>query len=84
MKNKLEAYVDFPIDGLDLSSYISYKNGETTYRYMLYAISNHYGGMGGGHYTAYVHVSQNTFIIYLSQHRSTCYIYIYLPSLKKH
>uniref|UniRef100_A0A1J3EWG4 Ubiquitin carboxyl-terminal hydrolase n=1 Tax=Noccaea caerulescens TaxID=107243 RepID=A0A1J3EWG4_NOCCA len=55
MKNKLEAYVDFPIDGLDLSSYISYKNGETTYRYMLYAISNHYGGMGGGHYTAYVH-----------------------------
>ncbi|KAJ4873543.1 ubiquitin-specific protease 8 [Raphanus sativus] len=55
MKNKLEAFVDFPIDGLDLSSYISYKNGQTTYRYMLYAISNHYGGMGGGHYTAYVH-----------------------------
>ncbi|WZY80903.1 hypothetical protein YC2023_027287 [Brassica napus] len=43
MKNKLEAFVDFPIDGLDLSSYISYKNGQTTYRYMLYAISNHYG-----------------------------------------
>ncbi|KAF2611446.1 hypothetical protein F2Q70_00007724 [Brassica cretica] len=55
MKNKLEAFVDFPIDGFDLSSYISYKNGQTTYRYMLYAISNHYGGMGGGHYTAYVH-----------------------------
>ncbi|CDY16616.1 BnaC09g36570D [Brassica napus] len=55
MKNKLEAYVDFPIDGLDLSSYISYTNGQTTYRYMLYAISNHYGSMGGGHYTAYVH-----------------------------
>ncbi|XP_048608097.1 ubiquitin carboxyl-terminal hydrolase 8-like [Brassica napus] len=55
MKNKLEAFVDFPIDGFDLSSYISYKNGQTTYHYMLYAISNHYGGMGGGHYTAYVH-----------------------------
>ncbi|OAO95644.1 UBP8 [Arabidopsis thaliana] len=55
MKNKLEAYVDFPLDNLDLSSYISYKNGQTTYRYMLYAISNHYGSMGGGHYTAYVH-----------------------------
>ncbi|KAG2240847.1 hypothetical protein Bca52824_097044 [Brassica carinata] len=55
MKNKLEAYVDFPIDGLDLSTYISYTNGQTTYRYMLYAISNHYGSMGGGHYTAYVH-----------------------------
>lgn len=60
MKNKLEAFVDFPIDGLDLSSYISYKNGQTTYRYMLYAISNHYGGMGGGHYTAYVHVSDKS------------------------
>jgi ubiquitin carboxyl-terminal hydrolase 4/11/15 len=22
-------------------------------RYELYAVSNHYGGMGGGHYTAY-------------------------------
>ncbi|CAN8252528.1 unnamed protein product [Cochlearia groenlandica] len=55
MKNKLEAYVDFPLDDLDLSTYISYKNGQTTYRYMLYAISNHYGSMGGGHYTAYVH-----------------------------
>ena len=52
--------MDFPIDGLDLSSYISYKNGQTTYRYMLYAISNHYGGMGGGHYTAYVHVSDKS------------------------
>lgn len=63
MKNKLEAYVDFPLDDLDLSSYISYKNGHTTYRYMLYAISNHYGSMGGGHYTAYVHVSEKTFHI---------------------
>ncbi|XP_010535731.1 PREDICTED: ubiquitin carboxyl-terminal hydrolase 8 isoform X2 [Tarenaya hassleriana] len=55
MKNKLETYVDFPIGDLDLSSYISHKNGQTAYRYMLYAISNHYGSMGGGHYTAFVH-----------------------------
>ncbi|KAJ4835929.1 Ubiquitin carboxyl-terminal hydrolase 8 [Turnera subulata] len=55
MKNKLETYVDFPIDDLDLSSYISYKNGKTSHRYMLYAISNHYGSMGGGHYTAFIH-----------------------------
>uniref|UniRef100_A0A7N0V0Y7 Ubiquitin carboxyl-terminal hydrolase n=1 Tax=Kalanchoe fedtschenkoi TaxID=63787 RepID=A0A7N0V0Y7_KALFE len=54
-KNKLETYVDFPIDNLDLSSHIAYKNGGISTRYMLYAISNHYGSMGGGHYTAHVH-----------------------------
>lgn len=55
LKNKLETYVDFPIHDLDLSSYISYQNGDSSYRYMLYAISNHYGSMGGGHYTAFIH-----------------------------
>ncbi|CAK7332065.1 unnamed protein product [Dovyalis caffra] len=54
-KNKLETYVDFPIDDLDLSTYLSYKNGQLSHRYMLYAISNHYGSMGGGHYTAFIH-----------------------------
>ncbi|KAL1324944.1 hypothetical protein HN51_035045 [Arachis hypogaea] len=54
MKNKLETYVDFPVDNLDLSAYISHRNGKS-YQYMLYAISNHYGSMGGGHYTAFVH-----------------------------
>ncbi|XP_061344723.1 ubiquitin carboxyl-terminal hydrolase 8-like [Gastrolobium bilobum] len=54
LKNKLETYVDFPIDNLDLSAYIAHGN-DKYHRYMLYAISNHYGSMGGGHYTAYVH-----------------------------
>lgn len=57
LKNKLETYVDFPTHDLDLSSYLAYKDGKSSYRYMLYAISNHYGSMGGGHYTAFVHVS---------------------------
>ncbi|KAL5574572.1 hypothetical protein UlMin_016271 [Ulmus minor] len=54
-KNKLETYVDFPVDNLDLSTYIAYKNGQLCNSYMLYAVSNHYGSMGGGHYTAFVH-----------------------------
>ncbi|KAL5808588.1 hypothetical protein ACOSQ3_029279 [Xanthoceras sorbifolium] len=54
LKNKLETYVDFPVDELDLSKYISHKNSQVSNRYMLYAISNHYGVMGGGHYTAFV------------------------------
>ncbi|XP_021892460.1 ubiquitin carboxyl-terminal hydrolase 8-like isoform X2 [Carica papaya] len=53
-KNKLETFVDFPVDDLDLSGYITHKNRQSSNHYMLYAMSNHYGGMGGGHYTASV------------------------------
>jgi ubiquitin C-terminal hydrolase len=56
-KNKLETCVDFPIHDLDLSKYISHRRQQIPHNYRLYAISNHYGGMGGGHYTAYVYVS---------------------------
>uniref|UniRef100_A0A5B6Z6K9 ubiquitinyl hydrolase 1 n=2 Tax=Davidia involucrata TaxID=16924 RepID=A0A5B6Z6K9_DAVIN len=55
LKNKLETYVDFPVHNLDLSTYITHKNGQSSNCYMLYAVSNHYGSMGGGHYTAFVH-----------------------------
>lgn len=61
LKNKLETYVDFPVDNLDLSAYITHGNGES-YNYTLYAVSNHYGSMGGGHYTAFVHVSTVYFL----------------------
>ncbi|XP_062171940.1 ubiquitin carboxyl-terminal hydrolase 8 isoform X3 [Alnus glutinosa] len=54
-KNKLETYVDFPIDNFELSPYIAQRNGQSCNSYMLYALSNHYGSMGGGHYTAFVH-----------------------------
>ncbi|GFQ03504.1 ubiquitin carboxyl-terminal hydrolase 8 [Phtheirospermum japonicum] len=52
-KNKLETHVDFPIDEFDLSNYVIQKNNTVCSRYKLYAVSNHYGGMGGGHYTAF-------------------------------
>ncbi|CAH2035036.1 unnamed protein product [Thlaspi arvense] len=51
-KNKIDTFVDFPIHDLDLSKYVMNKDGQS-YLYELYAISNHYGGLGGGHYTAY-------------------------------
>ncbi|KAL9238667.1 hypothetical protein vseg_013060 [Gypsophila vaccaria] len=54
-KNKLGTYVDFPTDDLDLTMYIATKNAQAPCRYVLYAISNHYGSLGGGHYTAFVH-----------------------------
>ncbi|KAI3693730.1 hypothetical protein L1987_76682 [Smallanthus sonchifolius] len=54
LKNKLDTFVSFPIDDLDLSKYVKNKDpsgGSSVYE--LYAISNHYGGLGGGHYSAY-------------------------------
>ncbi|KAK4785877.1 hypothetical protein SAY86_002566 [Trapa natans] len=54
-KNKLETFVDFPIDDLDVSAYRASRNIHGSSRYTLYAISNHYGSLGGGHYTAFVH-----------------------------
>ncbi|GAV75105.1 UCH domain-containing protein/DUSP domain-containing protein [Cephalotus follicularis] len=53
LKNKLDTFVNFPIHDLDLTKYLKgYKDGRS-HVYELYAISNHYGGLGGGHYTAY-------------------------------
>ncbi|XP_011070400.1 ubiquitin carboxyl-terminal hydrolase 10 [Sesamum indicum] len=54
LKNKLDTFVNFPIHDLDLSKYVKSKDAsEGSHVYELYAISNHYGGLGGGHYSAY-------------------------------
>ncbi|KAL7111065.1 hypothetical protein ACP275_05G064500 [Erythranthe tilingii] len=54
LKNKLDTYVDFPVENLDISKYVKSKDAsEGSHVYELYAISNHYGGLGGGHYSAY-------------------------------
>jgi ubiquitin C-terminal hydrolase len=47
----LDTFVDFPMDDLDLEpSSAGPKDGNG--KYELFAVSNHFGGMGGGHYTA--------------------------------
>ncbi|XP_068634553.1 ubiquitin carboxyl-terminal hydrolase 8-like isoform X6 [Aristolochia californica] len=56
-KNKLETFVDFPIHDLDLSKYIAHRSEEFPNPYVLYAVSNHYGSMGSGHYTAFAYVT---------------------------
>ncbi|KAI3823380.1 hypothetical protein L1987_04815 [Smallanthus sonchifolius] len=53
LKDKLETFVDFPIVDFDLSNYTVHKDCQSSIHYKLYAVSNHYGGMGGGHYTAF-------------------------------
>lgn len=50
---KNQIYVNFPLDELDLSPYvIGYKR--ESYKYELYGVCNHSGGVMGGHYTSYV------------------------------
>lgn len=47
-RDKIDLLVDFPVHGLDMSKYIINKShGPAVYD--LVAVSNHYGGMGGGH-----------------------------------
>ncbi|KAL1556425.1 ubiquitinyl hydrolase 1 [Salvia divinorum] len=54
LKIKLDTTVDFPIHNLDVCKYVKSKNASAgSHMYELYAISNHYGGLGGGHYSAY-------------------------------
>ena len=50
---KNQIYVTFPLDDLDLSEYvIGYKKDK--FKYELYGVCNHSGGVMGGHYTSYV------------------------------
>ena len=57
-KDKLEQTVVFPLTDLDLSDYILSNRDENgkvmkEIKYELYAVSNHFGGMGFGNYTAF-------------------------------
>uniref|UniRef100_A0A8C6TYV1 Ubiquitin carboxyl-terminal hydrolase n=1 Tax=Neogobius melanostomus TaxID=47308 RepID=A0A8C6TYV1_9GOBI len=51
-KQKLQTSVDFPLDSLDLCQYMIGPK-QNLKKYSLYGVSNHYGGLDGGHYTAY-------------------------------
>lgn len=51
-KQKLQTSVDFPLDSLDLCQYVIGPK-QNLKKYSLYGVSNHYGGLDGGHYTAY-------------------------------
>ncbi|XP_060805897.1 ubiquitin carboxyl-terminal hydrolase 8-like isoform X2 [Amyelois transitella] len=48
---KKQTYIDFPLDELDMRQFSLHCPSNHVYN--LYAVSNHYGSMEGGHYTAY-------------------------------
>ncbi|KAI8082722.1 uncharacterized protein BX664DRAFT_338921 [Halteromyces radiatus] len=59
LRDKIDAFIDFPMEELDMTDRVlGVKNvdsiaKEDRFIYDLYAVDNHFGGMGGGHYTAY-------------------------------
>jgi len=58
---KLNSLIDFPLQNLDLSKYVSGYNS-SSYKYDLYGVCNHSGGVMGGHYTAFVKHIDNKWI----------------------
>eukprot|EP00644_Phytophthora_capsici_P009076 jgi/Phyca11/541366/estExt2_Genewise1Plus.C_PHYCAscaffold_60597 len=51
-RDKISTLVDFPIEDLDLSPFLIGPGNGSEPVYDLYAVSEHWGGLGGGHYTA--------------------------------
>eukprot|EP00163_Fabomonas_tropica_P009185 TRINITY_DN18993_c0_g1_i1.p1 TRINITY_DN18993_c0_g1~~TRINITY_DN18993_c0_g1_i1.p1 ORF type:complete len:619 (+),score=165.25 TRINITY_DN18993_c0_g1_i1:63-1859(+) len=54
-RNKIDTLVDFPLNDLDLSEFLKHPLSpeDPAPVYDCVAVSNHFGGLGGGHYTAY-------------------------------
>ncbi|KAF8466708.1 hypothetical protein BDZ91DRAFT_657727, partial [Kalaharituber pfeilii] len=52
-RDKIDVLIDFPVEGLDLTDRVGKQNDGKELIYDLFAVDNHYGGLGGGHYTAY-------------------------------
>ena len=53
-RSKLDTLVKFPLENLDLNGRVEGPEDGKSLEYDLFAIDNHLGGLGGGHYTAYI------------------------------
>ncbi|PSN47889.1 Ubiquitin carboxyl-terminal hydrolase 15 [Blattella germanica] len=51
-REKVDTTVHYPVRGLDMSEYVIGENKRDAV-YDLIGVCNHYGGLGGGHYTAF-------------------------------
>jgi ubiquitin carboxyl-terminal hydrolase 8 len=66
-REKLNSHINFPLENLDLSGYVQGYNA-SKYKYNLYGICNHSGGVMGGHYTAFVKHIDNKWIHFNDTH----------------
>jgi ubiquitin C-terminal hydrolase len=62
-ETKLNDFIEFPLDHLDLSKYVSGYN-TSTYVYELFGVCNHIGSVMGGHYTAFARNANNEWVHY--------------------
>jgi ubiquitin carboxyl-terminal hydrolase 4/11/15 len=58
-RERIDDVVKFPITDFDISKFVDEPH-TSTMKYDLFAVSNHYGTMGGGHYTAFVRKRNDT------------------------
>jgi len=59
-RDKIDTLIDFPLTDLDLRGVVKHSNWDHEPIYDCYAVSNHFGGLGGGHYTAYARGDDGT------------------------
>ncbi|KAI6649306.1 Ubiquitin carboxyl-terminal hydrolase 4 isoform X2 [Oopsacas minuta] len=57
-RDKLDSLIHYPLE-LDMTEYTLSK-AQVSLQYELYGVSNHFGGLGGGHYTAYAKQKNNS------------------------
>ncbi|KAL7720553.1 Ubiquitin carboxyl-terminal hydrolase [Entamoeba marina] len=58
-RDKISTLVEFPINNLDMRNYVRQYDPNHPPIYNLYAVSNHSGSLGGGHYVASARVHTN-------------------------
>ena len=59
---KLQNKVNFPIYDLHMRDQVACPQPDTCYDYDLFGVVNHFGTLGGGHYTSYVKNNENWFL----------------------
>ena len=70
-RDKISAFIDFPLEDLDLTEHtMHFEEGQKPV-YDCFAVSNHYGGLGGGHYTAYAQTGDGSWCHYDDSRVST-------------
>ena len=81
-RDKLEVRVDYPVTDLDMTKYVQDSEGKTMI-YDLIAVDNHYGGLGGGHYTAYArHFGNGNWYEYNGESRLPVSMHLRLTSFR--
>ncbi len=70
-RDKITRLIDFPLKGLDLTDIVSSYDEDEKPIYDCYAVSNHMGGLGGGHYTAYTLSDDGMWCNYDDSHVTT-------------